>query len=174
MRRIKATLTACLLAAGLTAGLAAQPAHASTGTGNQWAYSTSPWGLINAWDNGPWIKNYYGGQPTTANDDFTNIVLSPTTNHAMEFTGLNGGWCIGDAFNDPNDARASSGSCGSGGRGENWGVDMTIGTSGCPSGWYWIHDVHWNGYLGPAGNSNGSQFYLNKPNKICYEALGPA
>ena len=148
----------------------------AVGSGSQYAYTTDPWGLINAWNGGPWVKNYYGGLPTTPNDDFTLISLSPTVYHALKFTGTGGnvGRCIGDAYNDPGDARASLGKCGTGGTGEDWGVDMTYGGSGCPLGWYWFHDVHWGGYLGPASNTNGVNMYLNKPDKYCFGEYGPA
>lgn len=165
-----------LLALTTSGANARDTALMSVGSGNQWAYSTNPWGLINAWNAGPWVRNYYGGLPTSTNDDFTDITLTPTINHALMFSGLGdwAGWCIGDAFNDPNDARASLGKCGHNGIGENWGVDMTTGSSGCSAGWQWFRDVHWGGYLGPASNSNGAQMYLNKPNKYCYDALGAA
>jgi len=191
--KILVLLAALFMVLGITA-VAAPGSSAHTGTSakpvadtqlakypqglgrGQWAYKTSPWGLINAWDFGPWIRNYYGGSPTSTNDDFTDIILAPSTNHAMHFSSpfYSGNGCIGDAFNDPQDARASLDSCGANGIGEGWGVDMTVGSSGCPSGWFWIHNVHWNGYLGPASDSNGANFYLNKPNKYCYDLLGPA
>src|SRR6478752_5504662 len=105
-----ASVAAGLLLAA-SAALATAPAQAGTGhgarpaavgSGNQWAYKTSPWGLLNAWDAGPWVRNYYGGSPTSTNDDFTRITLSPSVNQALMFSGL-GDWagkCIGDAFND--------------------------------------------------------------------------
>jgi hypothetical protein len=32
----------------------------------------------------------------------------------------------------------------------------------------WFHDNHWNGYLGPGRQANGSHFYLNKPTPYCF------
>jgi hypothetical protein len=80
------------------------------------------------------------------------------------------GSCIGDAYNKSGYADTSLDPCGSSiSGGQGWGTNMTVGTSGCPSGKAWIHDAHWNGYLGPpAGAVNGSHFYLNKPSPYCF------
>ena len=79
------------------------------------------------------------------------------------------GECIGDAYNNSNDADVSLDPCGSASGGQGWGTNMTWGTSGCPSGEAWFYDAHWKGYLGPpAGAVNGSHFYLNKPSPVCF------
>ena len=176
--RTRTWLAGLLVAASaLVAGVAtAAPAHADVWTG-QFAYDTSPWSLINAWGGGPWVNVYKGGTPTSTNDNFSFFQQSPTVYYSLKFIG-GGAWngrCIGDANNDPGDARASLDACGTGGIGEGWGVNFTTGTSGCPSGWRWFRNVHWPGYLGPAdGAVNGSHFYLNKPTKWCFDQLGPA
>lgn len=149
----------------------------TVGTGNRWCYGAAQ---INAWGGGPWV-NSYNGCPGPSNGDFTNITLTPTVNHALKFTG-GGPWngrCIGDANNDPGDARTSLDSCGTNGIGEGWGVDMQVGGAPCPAGQYWFRDQHWSGatsgYLGPADNwSNGSHMYLNKQIAICFKYYPPA
>jgi hypothetical protein len=151
--------------------------HRTVGTGNRWCYGQAQ---INAWGGGPWVRSY-NGCPGPSNGDFTNITLTPSTNHALKFTG-GGSWdghCIGDAYNDPSDARTSLDSCGTNGQGEGWGVDMVVGASPCPSGSYWFRDVHWSGatsgYLGPVDNwTNGSNMYLNKQLAYCFKYYPPA
>jgi len=147
-------------------------AHASVWDG-QWC-STGLSGCINAWGGGPFVKQYNG--VNVKNNNFSLFQQSPTVYYSLKFFGggTYNGKCIGDANNDQNDARAYLDSCGTGGTGEGWGVNFTTGQSGCPTGYSWFHNVHWGGYLGPAGTGNGSQYYLNKPGKVCFAALGPA
>jgi hypothetical protein len=150
----------------------------TVGTGNRWCYGQAQ---INAWSGGPWV-NSYNGCPGPSNGDFTTIRLSPSTNLALEFTG-GGAWagrCVGDANNDPNDARTSLDSCGSNGVGEGWGVDFTfVGQGTCPSGQYYFRNAHWtgatSGYLGPDDHwVNGSHMYLNKQIALCFKYYPPA
>lgn len=146
--------------------------HLMRATTNRWCYGQAQ---INAWSGGPWVKSY-NGCPGPSNGNFANITLTPTINHALQFKG-GGAWnnrCIGDANNDSGDARTSLDSCGTNGVGEGWGVDMEVGSGGCPSGSYWFRDIHWsgatNGYLGPQDNwTNGSVMYLNKQVAICFK-----
>ena len=163
-----------LLAAGASVVLGASVATAEVAQAavwdGQWCQGLLT-GCINAWSGGPLIKQYNGGQ-NTANNNFTLSQQSPTVYYALRFDGNSN--CIGDYQNDQNDAKAGLVSCGTGGTGEGWGANFTTGTSGCPNGESWFHNVHWNGYLGPADGSNGSQFYLNKPGKVCFNALGKA
>lgn len=143
------------------------------GTGNRWCYGQAQ---INAWGGGPWV-NSYDGCPGPSNGDFTVIHLTPSTNLALKFTGggPNDGRCVGDANNDPSDARTSLNSCGTNGVGEGWGVDFTfIGQGSCPAGQYYFQNAHWsgatNGYLGPVnGWVNGSHMYLNKQTALCFK-----
>jgi hypothetical protein len=115
----------------------------------------------------------YTGQGGGANSDFTPGFVSGHV--VLEFTG-NSGWagdCIGDAYNDPGIASVSLDNCGFGGSG-GWGTLFDSGSSGCPSGYVWYHNVRWGGYLGPQdSNTNGSPFYLNKSGKTCFKAFPP-
>lgn len=132
-------------------------------------------GCVNAWSGGPLIKQYNGGSPVV-NNNFSLFQQSPTVYYSFKFFGggTYNGKCIGDNANNQNDAKAGMVSCGTGGTGEGWGANFTSGSSGCPTGYSWFRNVNWNGYLGPASSANGAQEYLNKPNKVCFAAFGPA
>ena len=148
------------------------------GSGNRWCYGQAQ---INAWGGGPWV-NSYAGCPGPSNGDFTVIRLTPSTNLALKFTG-GGPWdgkCVGDAYNDPSDARTSLDSCGTNGVGEGWGVDFIfVGQGNCPAGQYYFQNAHWTGatpgYLGPVnGWVSGSHMYLNKQTALCFKYYPPA
>ena len=140
-------------------------APSAVGSGFQYQYQGA---FINAWGGGPWVKVY---TDYAVNNDFTVIQDTQSGYQMIKRTnGTGGNACIGDANNDPNDARTSLDSCGSPvGVGNGWGTDFLI-SSGypCAAGQWWFRNVHWSGvdgaYLGPPNNFvNGSYFYLNKP-----------
>jgi hypothetical protein len=149
-------------------------------TQEQWCATTGGTACLNAWGGGPWVNDSTTG--FESGDDNQNFFLSqeddangnPTGNYQLVFGGIGGsgswaGQCIGDAYNNSGDADTSLDGCGNGiAGGAGWGTNMTVGTSGCPSGEVWFHDNHWNGYLGPGGSANGSHFYLNKPTPYCF------
>lgn len=148
-------------------------------TEQQWCDTTGGTACLNAWSGGPWINDYTGGPETRdINQEMFVINENGNTdfsgNNQIAFVG-NDSWknqCIGDAYNNPNDADTSLDPCAlpAFGQAAGWGTQMTVGTSGCPTGEAWFHDNHWNGYLGPVGGAtNGSHFYLNKPTKYCFQ-----
>jgi hypothetical protein len=167
--RLPARAAAILAAAAAVTGLTFSTAHAASG--NQICYSNpigQHYACLNAWNGGPFVKVYTLG---AGNNDFTMINLGGG-NVGLEDSGDNP-WasnCVGDAYNDQNHADTSLDACGSG-----WGTNFTTSTSGCPAGWIAFHNNHWNAWLGPPDSyGNGSPFYLNKPNKICFEFFGTA
>jgi len=149
-------------------------------TQQQWCDTNGGTACLNAWGGGPWVNDSTTG--FESGDDNQNFFLSqeddangnPTGNYQLVFGGIGGsgswaGQCIGDAYNNSGYADTSLDGCGNGiAGGAGWGTNMTMGTSGCPSGEVWFHDNHWNGYLGPGGSANGSHFYLNKPTPYCF------
>ena len=177
MRRRSKFMTftaALLLAAGLTAALAA-PSNA-TGTGNQWHYGN---GYLNAWSGGPWVKVYIAGG--TSNNDFT--LISNAGGWQLEFTG-NGssGGCIGDAFNDPGNAETSLDACGgSFGGSAGWGTLFDV-SQPCGRGSYAFQNRHWtsqtkvNEWLGPPNPfTEGNPWFLNWANtEYCFTFAPPA
>jgi len=153
------------------------PGKRATGSGFQYYYDNagnSARAYPNSWSGGPWVNVF---SSTTPNNDFT-VIQNPQSGFQMikRTNGSGGNACIGDALNDPSDARASEDSCGSPiGVGNGWGTDWIVSSGGpCPAGQWWFQNKHWsspnnNGYLGPADNySNGDHFYLNKPLVICF------
>jgi len=148
-------------------------------TEQQWCENTVGTGCLNAWSGGPWVNDYTGGPETRdINQEMFLVNENGNTNgsgnNQIIFVGNDswGGQCIGDAYNDPTYADTSLDPCAFPyfGQSAGWGTQMTVGTSGCPSGEAWFHDNHWNGYLGPVGGAvNGSHFYLNKPSKYCFK-----
>jgi hypothetical protein len=149
-------------------------------TQQQWCDPNGGTACLNAWSGGPWINDYTGGPETTdINQEMLLINVNGNTdgsgNYQIAFVG-NDSWknqCIGDANNNPGSADTSLDPCAlpAFGQAAGWGTQMTVGTSGCPSGEAWFHDNHWNGYLGPVGGAtNGSHFYLNKPTPYCFLA----
>ncbi len=159
--------------------IAGVAALASVGSGYQYQYRNGGTAFINAWNGGPWVKVY---DNYAVNNDFT-VIQDPSTGYQMlkRTNGTGGNACVGDAYNDPGDARASLDSCGVPvGTNNGWGTDFLIASgSPCPSGDWWFRNVHWSGvdgaYLGPANNwSNGSNFYLNKPAAYCFIRTGAA
>jgi len=144
---------------------ASASASASTSTvfGNEYCLT---YDCLNSWNGGPWVNVYTGGADGTPNNYFTVLCNTTTGNCTIEDTGGNAwaGHCIGDAYNDPNNASTSLDVCGSG-----WGTNFKYVTSGCGPIGVAFYNNHWKGYLGPpSGAVNGSHWYLNKPTKYCF------
>jgi len=142
-------------------------------TEEQWCdYNTH---CLNAWGGGPWVNDYTGGVETR--DPYQNFIVVNENGNAngsgysqIMFAAAGNSWsydCIGDAYNNPGYADTSLDGCGSASGGQGWGTNMTVGTSGCPSGEAWFYDAHWGGYLAGDG-ANGSHFYLNDQSKVCF------
>lgn len=155
-------------------------APAAVGSGFQYRYCNAPCAYINAWGGGPWVRVFEG---TAVNNDFT-VIQNPQSGFQMikRTNGTGGNACIGDANNDPGDARTSLDSCGSPiGVGNGWGTDFLIASgSPCPAGTWWFRNRHWSGvdgaYLGPPDTyTSGDPFYLNKPvAAYCFTRIGAA
>jgi hypothetical protein len=147
--------------------------------GQQWCDTNGGTACLNAWGGGPWIYDSTSGPETgDTNQDMFVINENGNTNGSgnvqIEFAGTSswGGECIGDAYNNSGYADTSLDACADSyfGTTAGWGTQMTMGTSGCPSGEAWFHDNHWNGYLAPGAGGNGSKFYLNDQTKVCFTA----
>jgi hypothetical protein len=147
-------------------------------TQQQWCDTNGGTACLNAWGGGPWIYDSTSGPETGDTNQSMFLVnengnTSGSGNNQIVFVG-NGSWggeCIGDAYNNPGYADTSLDACANPvfGTTAGWGTQMTVGTSGCPSGEAWFHDNHWNGYLAGSG-ANGSKFYLNDQTKTCFTA----
>lgn len=142
--------------------------EASAASGQQFCYYSGGYACLNAWGGGPWVDVYTS--PNTQNNDFTIIGGSTGSNWQIEDTGGNAwsGSCVGDAYNESGQADTSLDPCGTG-----WGTNFTIaygtGDNGCPDGTVMFYNNHWGAYLGPPnGYANGSHFYLNVPEVICF------
>jgi len=170
-RKLALILGAVSLAMVATIGTS-ELAHADVG--HNWCLgSTSPGECINAWGGGPWVKLYTGG-PT---DNGLFAATSGSGNSYLLFGHFASPWsshCIGHANNDPSDARVSLDACpgatGGSSSGDGWGTHVTFRTDVCSNGWTAIQDNHTGGWVGPASEGNGAQFYLNKPSPWCYRA----
>ena len=149
---------AALATGSLGASAAVTPAAAANGicTGSS---------CLNAWGGGPFVDAYTGGG-SLLNDDFSVSPVQPDGNVTVEFTG-GGTWddqCVGDAYNESTDARASLDGCGTNGSGAGWGTQFTVVS--CGSG-FALKNAHWGAYLAPSSGANGAPFYLNS-GKVCY------
>jgi hypothetical protein len=157
---------ACLLAVGFGSFLSASPAHAAD---PQLCFGSA---CLNAWGGGPYV-NVYTGSRSVANDQFT--VVSTGRYVGLQFLG-GGGFnldCIGDLNDSSTDARAGLYSdCAEAG-GVAWGANFTESTASCGANEIAFKNVHWGGWLGPAGLANGDAFYLNKPTAYCFYVYGP-
>jgi hypothetical protein len=163
-KKIAAIAGALTLAAGMALSLS-QTAEAASG--NQFC-SVGPEVCINAYQYGPWVK-VWTSRGSTAND-FTLGYDSTLGVYYLRFTG-GGTWnnyCIGDANNDPNDARTAMGACPSGSNSGGWGTNFYLDLSDCGSGAEAFQNKHFNGYMSPSGFSNGSQYYLNAGSPFCF------
>ena len=130
-------------------------------------YYNGGYACLNAWGGGPFVNVYRDGPETSdTHADFILLDNQATGYYELAYVGSQGdsGGCIGDAYNNTNDADVSLDACGTASGNQGFGTNMDWGTNGCPSGEVWVYDYHWNGYLGPPDNYvNGSHFYLNKP-----------
>lgn len=174
MRIRKLLVTAAATAAIAVPVLAATAAPAFANTGNNWCIGTTS-ECLNAWNGGPWVKLYTNG--TTTNGDFLWDHGLALPAQYLIFGNTASNWfgnCIGDAFNNANDARASLDPCpgqnGGSGSGDGWGTHILRDTTVCGSGWVAFKDLHWNAWIGPESETQGAQIYLNKPNPYCYQA----
>lgn len=169
LKRRRIWLAGLLIAASalVTGALVTAPASASVGFGNQWCYETSGTACLNAWNGGPWVKVYTARG--VLNNDFTLVYNHAYGAYQLEFT-ANGSsdFCIGDAYNDPNNGYTSLDPCGFTG-GAGWGTLLRLGN--CGSNAECFIDNHWSSVQGrtdtisPVNNwSNGSLFVLNSPN----------
>lgn len=161
-------ITTALLACGFIA--ASATSAFAQGSGNQWNYRG---GFINAWGGGPFVKVYQGGG--VVNNDFT--LINNAGGWQLEFTGHGySGYCVGDAYNDPNNGYTSLDPCGGvGGGPAGWGTLFDI-SQPCGKGEYVFHNRHWNGYLDvPQNFTTGDEFVLNnKTLADCFYFAGPA
>ncbi len=141
-------------------------------TEEEWCYYNGGYACLNAWGGGPAVDAYTGGpEISDSNQDFALIYNDATGYYELAYTGDSSysGECIGDSNNNSGLADAGLVGCGTASGNQGWGTNMTWGTSGCPSGEAWFYDYHWGGYLGPPNNwVNGSPFYLNKPDPLCF------
>jgi hypothetical protein len=172
-RWIKFLALPFILAMDLTAGGASAASAASAGTGAQWDANNTG-NYANAWGglSGSRQINTYRGQ--TANNDFEDV-LDPGSGYInLEFSGVLviGGACIADFGNSSTSARAGLYDCSNG---TPWGANFR--ETSCTAGGHFgeeFYDVHWKGWLGPSGSSNGDAWYLNKPAPYCLAEYPPA
>lgn len=167
MRRLYRTgvlVGALLLAIGTVLVTGISEASASAPSGFEYCLG---YDCLNSWNGGPWVNVYTGGTGTPNN--YFTVFCTATGNCTIKDTGGNAwaGHCIGDAYNDPNNASTSLDVCGSG-----WGTNFKAVDSGCSITSLAFYNVHWKGYLGPpSGAVNGSHWYLNKTQKYCFNML---
>jgi hypothetical protein len=175
--RIGALVAVILFSIGTALGTGTQEASAASGFQYCAYFASGNVSCLNAWGGGPLVNVYTSGPTGTANNYF-QIRYESNGNIELQFSGGGqwNGYCIGDSYNDSTNASAMLDNCGDlSGNGAGWGTQMQLqqwGPGGpCPVGDYAFFDWHWHGYLGPpAPFSNGSRFYLNKPqnNPICF------
>jgi hypothetical protein len=157
-----------ILAIGL---IASNATAAFAGTGYQWDVNYT--GVYaNAWggDYGTQVNTYTS---TVANNDFTSHSWRGTPYFSLVFTGgTTSDLCIADFGDSSTDARAGLYNCTNG---VPWGAylqEVHCTAAGQPG--YEFYDVHWGGYLGPSGSSDGAAWYLNKPTPWCLTKDPPA
>jgi hypothetical protein len=119
------------------------------------------------------VKTYTGGPETSDTNQYFTVFQNDAIGGYTEvgFIGDSSysGDCIGDSNNNPNLANAGLVSCGTASGNEGWGTKIVYGTTGCPSGEYYLFGQHWDGYVGPPdGYVNGSDFFLNEPTPYCF------
>ena len=163
--RILAILGAFTLAIGF--GIGSGQAAFAVGPVAQYC-ATSSGGCMNAWNEGPYVNAYAA---THVNNNFSAFA-NPDGYETIEYLGPGPHihQCISDYGDSSTDARAGlSGYCDSGDI--SWGANFTV--QGCGNNTYAFRNVHWNGWLTPNSNSNGSPFYLNIATRTRYHILGP-
>lgn len=163
--RINTLAGAILLTLGMVLATGLPEASASTATSYPLCYSNN---CLNAWNGGPWVNDYTGGNPAAVGNNYFNDLCITGHPCPIQFTGGGAwnGYCIGDAYNDPGHADASLDPCGSG-----WGTNFNEISCGGGIG-VEFYNLHWKGYLGPPdGAVNGSHWYLNKPTPYCFLSI---
>jgi hypothetical protein len=161
MRRMLAVLSSVFIVA--FAGMAVSASPAFAGTGAQDCTGTVPIACLNAWNGGPWVDVYT--QTGAVNNDFTIGQGSGPNFVTLRFTGTHNSWygmCIGDAYNNQGDDRASLDPCPSGGNSGGWGVNFTV--QNCTTVYgngLAFKDYHLGGYLYPTSLSNGANWKLD-------------
>jgi hypothetical protein len=151
-----------ILAIGL---IASNTTAAFAISGYQWdANETGVY--ANAWggDSATQVNTYTG---QTDNNFFTSHPWRGTSYFSLVFTGgTTSDLCIADFGNSSTDARAGLITCSFGSI--PWGAylqEVPCSVNGISG--YEFYDVHWNGWLGPSGSSDGAAWYLNKPTPWC-------
>jgi hypothetical protein len=171
VKKIKLLSGMLVLALGalIPFAITAPGAHAAGGACLYWPDSGNH-ATLNAWNGGPFVNSWHSC--AYPNDIFFK---NPNGNYVqIEFNGggVWAGHCIGDAYNDPNNASTSLDACSPAG----WGTLFVALTSGyCSSGQIAFKNVHWSAvsghdtFLGPPnGYGDGSPFYLNKSAYFCF------
>jgi hypothetical protein len=165
--RIGAMAFAILLPIG--AVLATGTTEASAATPYQYCDQLDgPIACLNAWGGGPYVNVEEDNNPAIQNNRFQVL---PEANGYYQIQFVGGGtynnYCIGDAGNVPGNADTGLVPCNTH-TGAGWGTlfrDRSNLCGGSPA----YYNSHWGGYIGPVGGYvNGSHFYLNKPNLVCF------
>jgi hypothetical protein len=128
---------------------------------------------LNAWGGGPYVNVEESNNPNIQNNRFQVL---PEANGYYQIQFVGGGqynnYCIGDAGNVPGNADTGLVVCNTIAGGAGWGTLFRDRSNLCGStgyGPFAYYNSHWKGYLGPVdGFVNGSHFYLNKPNLVCF------
>lgn len=155
-----------VLATGATEALAATP--------YQYCELGASLACLNAWGGGPYVNVETTSGLTIQNNRFEVFPVG-NGNYQILFVGggAYNGYCIGDAGNVPGNADTGLVVCNTH-TAAGWGTIFRDRSNLCTggSGFSAYYNSHWKGYLGPpAGYVNGSHFYLNKPNLVCFAYL---
>ena len=169
--RIGAMVGAILLPIG--AVLATGTTEASAATPPPYQYCVLPiTGCLNAWGGGPYVKVETTSDPNIQNNRFQVFPVG-NGNYQIVFVGGGryNGDCIGDEGNVSGNATAGLVVCNTH-TAAGWGTIFRDRSNLCTTGYSAYYNSHWKGYLGPVdGYVNGSNFYLNKPNLVCFAYL---
>ena len=162
---VSGVLASSTLLVGLIAAILVVPATAFAQGGGVNHYYEDGYN-INSWNGGPNIEAY-NGNVATDNFMLAQSITNPSYWNIYNWDGASSyfGYCMGDTGNSSSDAKASlsGGDCTSS---VPWGGNFIEDT--CSNGEVAFYNVHWNGFLAPASNSNGAQFYLNDGTEVCY------
>jgi hypothetical protein len=114
--------------------------------------------------------------PGQQNNEF-KIITETDGDVELQFVG-GGAWndeCIGDAYNEPGspptfsvNAETSLDPCGTNGAGAGWGTQFTTEAYDCVYGAIVFKNIHWNGWLAPAGYGSGDHFILDNGAPLCF------
>jgi hypothetical protein len=170
--RIGAMVGAILLPIG--AVLATGATEASAATVSQYCdILDGPTACLNAWGGGPYVNVEESNDPRIQNNRF-QVLPEANGNFQIQFLGGGqyNGYCIGDEGNVSGNATAGLVVCNTH-TGAGWGTIFRDRSNLCPgypgSDEHAYYNSHWGGYIGPVGGYvNGSHFYLNKPNLVCF------